>query len=51
MSLEKGVNDDAYPVAVSQKVAKNLPVSFYSPTTGFKAAVEPREPPVDKRDQ
>ena len=31
------MNGDAYPAAVSQKVAKNLPVSFYSPMPGFKA--------------
>ena len=36
ISIEIGVNGDAYPAAVSQKVAKNLPVSFYSPTSGFK---------------
>ena len=36
ISIEIGVNGAAYPAAVSQKVAKNLPVSFYSPTSGFK---------------
>ena len=35
ISIHIGVNGDAYPVAVSQKVTKNLPVSFYSPTSGF----------------
>ena len=34
--IEIGVNGDACPVAVSQKVTKYLPVSFYSPTSGFK---------------
>ena len=33
---KKGVKSVAYPVAVGQKVTKNLPVSFYSPTSGFK---------------
>ena len=37
ISIEIGVNGVAYPVAVSQKVVKILPVSFYSPTSGFKA--------------
>ena len=36
ISMEIGVNGDAYPVAISQKVAKKLPVSFYSPMPGFK---------------
>ena len=36
MSISKGVNGDAYPVAVSQKVTKTLHVSFYSHTPGFK---------------
>ena len=36
ISIQKGVNGDAYSVAISQKVTKNLPVSFYSPTPGFK---------------
>ena len=36
ISIQKGVNGNAYPVAVSQKVTKNFPVSFYSPTPGFK---------------
>ena len=36
ISIQKGVNDNAYPVTVSQKVTKILPVSFYSPTPGFK---------------
>ena len=36
ISIEKGVNGYTYPVAISQKVKKNLPVSFYSPTPGFK---------------
>ena len=36
ISKQKGVNGDAYPVAISQKVTKNLPVSFYSPAPGFK---------------
>ena len=38
ISIQKGVNGDAYPVAVlvSQKVTKNLPVSFNSPMPGFK---------------
>ena len=36
ISIEIGVNGDAYPVAISPKVTKNLPVSFYSPTSGFK---------------
>ena len=35
ISIEIGVNGAAYPAAVSQKVANNLPVSFYSPTSGF----------------
>ena len=34
ISIKKGVNSDAYPVAISQKVMKNI--SFYSPTPGFK---------------
>ena len=34
ISIQKGVNGDAYPVAISQKVMKNI--SFYSPTPGFK---------------
>ena len=38
ISIEKGVNGDAYPVAVIQKVRKNLPVSFYSPTPGFNVS-------------
>ena len=29
------MNGDAYPAAVSQKVTKNLPASFYSPMPGF----------------
>ena len=33
------MNGDAYPAAVSQKVAKNLPVSFYSPMPGFNLDV------------
>ena len=33
--IEKGVKGDAYPVAISQKVMKNLPVAFYSPTPGL----------------
>ena len=36
ISIEIGVNGDAYPAAVSQKVTKTLPVSFYSPMSGFK---------------
>ena len=36
ISKQKGVNGDASPVAISQKATKNLPVSFYSPTLGFK---------------
>ena len=36
ISIHIGVNGDAYPVAISPKVTKNLPVSFYSPTSGFK---------------
>ena len=36
ISIGIGVNGDAYPAAVSQKVTKNLPVSFYSPMPGFK---------------
>ena len=36
ISIEIGVNGVAYPAAVRQKVAKNLPVSFYSPLSGFK---------------
>ena len=36
ISIQKGVNCGAYPVAFSQKVTKNLPVPFYSPTQGFK---------------
>ena len=36
---QKGVNGYVYPVAVSQKVMKNLPVSFYSRTPGFKKDV------------
>ena len=36
ISIQKGVKSDVYPVAVSQKVTKNLPVSFYSPTPRFK---------------
>ena len=39
ISIEIGVNGDAYPVAVRQKVTKNLPVSFYSPMPGFKVFV------------
>ena len=35
ISIEIGVNGDAYPVAISPKVTKNLPVSFYSTTSGF----------------
>ena len=31
ISIEIGVKGDVYPVAISQKVTKNLPVSFYSP--------------------
>ena len=38
ISIEIGVIGTAYPAAVSQKVAKNLPVSFYSPTSGFNLA-------------
>ena len=38
ISIEIYVNGDAYPVAIGQKVTKNLPVSFYSPTTGRLAA-------------
>ena len=34
ISIQKGMNGDAYPVAISQKVMKNI--SFYSPTQGFK---------------
>ena len=34
ISIEIGVNGDAYPVAITPKVTKNLPVSFYSPTSG-----------------
>ena len=34
------MNGDAYPVAISPKVTKNLPVSFYSPTSGFKSLNE-----------
>ena len=34
----KAVNGDAYPVRVSQKVTKKLPVSLYVPTSGFKAS-------------
>ena len=37
ISIQKGVKSDAYPVAVSQKVTKNLPVSFYNPKPGFKS--------------
>ena len=36
ISIKIGVPGDAYPVAISQKVTKSLPVSFYSPTQGFK---------------
>ena len=36
ISIEIGVNGEAYPVAISPKVTKNIPVSFYSPTSGFK---------------
>ena len=36
ISIQKGVNCDAYPFAVSQRVTKNLPVCFYSPMSGFK---------------
>ena len=36
ISKEIGVNGDAYPIAISQKVTKNLPASFYSPMPGFK---------------
>ena len=39
ISIEIGVNGDAYPAAVSQKVTKNLPASFYSPMPGFKASI------------
>ena len=39
ISIEIGVNGDAYPVAISPKVTKNLPVSFYSPTSGFKDVI------------
>ena len=35
ISIEICVNGDVYPVAISQKVTKNLPVSFYSPMPGF----------------
>ena len=35
ISIEIGVNGAAYPAAVGQKVTKNLPVFFYSPTSGF----------------
>ena len=36
ISKQIGVNGDTYPsVAISQKVTKNLPVSFYSPTPEF----------------
>ena len=38
ISIHKDVKSDAYPVAVSQKVTKNLPVSFYSPTPRFSLA-------------
>ena len=37
ISIEIDANGAAYPAAVSQKVAKNLPVSFYSPTSGFNS--------------
>ena len=36
ISIQRGINGDAYPVAVSQKMVKHLPVSFYSPTPWFK---------------
>ena len=38
ISIEIGVNGDAYPVAISPKVTKILPVSFYSPMSGFNIA-------------
>ena len=41
ISIEIGVNGEAYPVAISQKVTKNLPVSFYSPMPGFKTLLRP----------
>ena len=37
ISIEIGVNGDAYPAAISPKVTKNLPVSFYSPTSGLNS--------------
>ena len=40
ISIQKFVNGDAYPVVFSQKVTKNLPVSFYSPTPGFNKEKE-----------
>ena len=40
ISIEIGVNGDAYPVTISPKVTKNLPVSFYSPTSGFKYKID-----------
>ena len=36
ISIQTGVKGDAYPVAITQKVTKNLPVSIYSPMPGFK---------------
>ena len=44
VSIPVGVNGDEYPVAVSQKVTKNLPVSFYSPMPGFKADMNSYKP-------
>ena len=38
--IQKGVRGDAYPVSISQKVTKNLPIFFYSPSPGFKRFVK-----------
>ena len=46
ISIEIGVNGDTYPVAISPKVTKNLPVSFYSPTSGFKGRLLTPRPQV-----
>ena len=39
VSIQKCVKSDVYPVAISQKVTKNLPVSFYSPMPEFKLII------------
>ena len=44
--IEIGVNGDALPATVIQKVTKNLTVSFYSPMPGFKYISLERYHPV-----